>query len=125
MYRSRTRSDETADKIKLIMSVVVVTFVLVFWAAFNLNVQELQGTVGDKFIKRTSKFEDSYHVMIENHDGKVILQNRDSWWWGKFDSADVQYRMEVGKEYRLTVTGWRIPLLSMFQNIVKVEEIPK
>lgn len=52
-----------------------------------------------------------------------VFANRDSIVNTKFNSADFENRVEVGQEYRLVVTGWRIPVLSMFRNVISVEVV--
>ena len=90
----------------------------------RMFVDNVSGTVADKYIKRYDT--DIFHVVVLLDGGKTeVFQNRDAqvWWW-KFNSADVQAELEVGKSYRLTVVGWRFEPLSRFRNIVKVEEVP-
>ncbi len=51
-----------------------------------------------------------------NHDAKYRL---------KFDSGTVQneaIRLR-GKEVKIWKYGWRIPLFSMYENVVKIEEV--
>jgi hypothetical protein len=52
-------------------------------------------------------------------DGEVF-QNTDSLWYWKWNSADVQNELKVGQEYTVKVYGWRVPFLSMFRNVVEV-----
>jgi hypothetical protein len=52
-------------------------------------------------------------------DGEVF-ENTDSLWYWKWDSADVQNELEVGQTYTVKVYGWRVPFLSMFRNVVEV-----
>lgn len=49
-----------------------------------------------------------------------VFENTDSWLFLKFNSADYQNQLEVGKTYKIKVIGWRIPLLSSYRNIVKI-----
>lgn len=54
---------------------------------------------------------------------KGTFENRDSWLFLKFNSEDVQGDLEVGRTYRVTTNGWRVPFLSMFRNIVTAEPV--
>jgi hypothetical protein len=82
-----------------------------------------EGVVVDKYVKRYGD-SDKFFVVIETGDGKrVVLQNTDTIFAWKFNSADIQASIEVGKKYRIEAYGWRIPFFSVFQNIVKVEPI--
>lgn len=49
-----------------------------------------------------------------------VFENTDSWLFLKFNSADFQNQLEVGKTYKVKIIGWRIPLLSTYRNIVKI-----
>lgn len=87
------------------------------------NVETIEGTVTDKYIKRVGEA-DRFFVVLTLEDGEtLILQNKDAFWWGKFTSADIQQDIELEKRYRMTVVGWRWPLLSLFQNIVRYEQL--
>lgn len=87
----------------------------------RLAVDEVTGTVTDKYIKRYGD-SDYFHVAVKYADGTTeVFQNKDALWWWKWDSADVQQELEIGKSYRLTVIGWRVPFLSWFRNIVVAE----
>lgn len=51
------------------------------------------------------------------------FENTDSVVFWKWNSADVYQSIEEGKTYRVRVAGWRIPILSMFRNVLEVEEV--
>lgn len=52
-----------------------------------------------------------------------VFVNMDSLVNAKFNSADFQNSVDVGQEYRLVVTGWRVPFLSMFRNVIRVTPV--
>jgi len=52
-----------------------------------------------------------------------VFRNDDAGWFVKFNSSDVYGNLDVGKRYRMKVYGWRIPIFSMYPNIVRVEEM--
>lgn len=52
-----------------------------------------------------------------------VYQNTDSVPLLKFRSSDFYRDIEVGKTYRFTVVGWRLPFFSTYRNIVGFEEI--
>lgn len=67
-------------------------------------------------------------------DGKVVstyliytdhgvFRNDDAGWHVKFNSSDVYGNLDKGKRYHMKVYGWRIPIFSMYPNIVRVEEV--
>jgi len=89
----------------------------------RLVVDDVNGVINNTYIKRYNDV-DVFHVVIIKDNGEMeIFQNKDCWLWGKFDSADIQQKLELAKnkKCRMTVTGWRLPFMSWFRNIVKYE----
>ena len=54
-----------------------------------------------------------------------VFEVQDSFFHGKFRSADTYSSIEVGHSYDFTAYGHRVGLLSMFPNIVKAVEVGK
>lgn len=52
-----------------------------------------------------------------------VFQNTDSLFHLKWSSSDLQNRLKVGGEYEIRTYGWRIPILSTYENIVNVTEM--
>jgi hypothetical protein len=53
------------------------------------------------------------------------LVNYDAWYRFKFDSGTIQneaVRLK-GKTVKIKKYGWRIPLFSEYENVVKIEEV--
>lgn len=105
----------------MFVAVVVGIVGLLLYGSFNDT--EYIVTVTDK--ERVNDGETSkYLVFCENEDGEVLVfQNSDEMLRGKFKSSNMQGYIKVGKRYKLTVVGFRIPITSVYQNIIKVEEI--
>lgn len=70
----------------------------------------------------------------DREDGKVrstymiytdagVLRNDDAGWFAKFNSSDIYGELDIGKRYRMKIYGWRIPILSMYPNIVSIQSI--
>lgn len=45
----------------------------------------------------------------------------DSFWHGVWNTADMYAEIEPGGIYTVEATGWRIPILSAFPNIIRLE----
>lgn len=43
---------------------------------------------------------------------------------GRFNSSDIYGHIRVDQRYKLTVVGFRVGFLSMYQNIKQAEELP-
>lgn len=61
------------------------------------------------------------HYMV--HTDQESFTNSDSVLAFKFNSSDVQRQLREGQEYRLLVTGFRIPVLSMYRNILDYQVV--
>lgn len=50
-----------------------------------------------------------------------VYENTDSLVNGKFNSSDVYSQLEAGSTYACDVTGWRVPFLSWYPNVIACE----
>lgn len=69
--------------------------------------------------KQSGKVTSTYLIFTD----QGVFRNDDATWFAKFDSSDFYGNLDVGKTYRLKVYGWRIPILSMYPNIVRMKEV--
>lgn len=74
--------------------------------------------VKDKWVKRVND-RDLYLVGTENEVFKI----EDNLFVGKFNSADIYNKIEIGKKYKIKTTGTRSSFMSWYRNINKIEEI--
>ena len=66
--------------------------------------------------------DDDYMVFGKDTTNNAIrtFTLNDSIWHGNWDTADDYATLEVGQTYTFKTTGWRIPILSAFPNIVSI-----
>ena len=83
-----------------------------------LNNKEITITVNDKYIKRSGE-QDIYLIVDENKNTYKIT---DLFFKFKFDSTDLYNKLEIGKTYRVKISGFRIKILSEYPNINEIEE---
>lgn len=63
---------------------------------------------------------DKYYIVY----GKAqVYRNSDSWVYSKFNSSNIQAQLTKGGKYELTIVGFRFPIFSNYQNIVKIKKI--
>lgn len=98
---------------------VILALMAVLPAFYYNSAQEVYFTVADKerVCSGGEEVECEYLVFTEAE----TFKNKDSILFRKFDSSDVQGRLRVEETYQATVAGWRIPLFSMYRNIVEVD----
>ena len=86
---------------------------------------KLEVTVNEKVVKRYNN-RDKYLIFTTKFNGeKEVFEDSDSLISRKFNSSDVYASLESGKKYDIQVYGWRIPILSAYRNIEKVNPIEK
>ncbi len=109
--------------INVVIGVIVMAVVLLPVVALNFNDTEYEVTITDK--ERIVDGEISkYLVFAEDKQGKtVVFENTDALLRLKFDSSDIQGQLKEGHTYKVTVVGYRVSFLSMYQNIIGIEEI--
>lgn len=76
--------------------------------------------VTDKEVKVQSSGESTTSDYLVFTEGEVF-ENTDSWSFFKFNSSDIQGELKIGNTYRVKVAGWRVPFLSMYRNIIEIE----
>lgn len=122
-----------SSKVKFIVVAVVAVLVVVFGIkVFNFNDTEYTATItGKDRITESSKDSDGnrktsskYLVFADDENGNsLVFENTDCLIRWKFNSSNVQGQLKEGNTYKITVIGYRVPFLSWYQNIIKVEEV--
>lgn len=74
--------------------------------------------VKEKWVKSVGDNNQKYLISC----GDNVYQITDLLFKGKFNSSDIYAKLEIGKTYTLTTTGYRIGFLSDYENINEVEE---
>jgi len=50
------------------------------------------------------------------------FENTDLLFKGKFNSSDIQGQLQEDSTYTVEVIGWRVPFMSMYRNIIEIQE---
>ena len=65
-----------------------------------------------------------YLIYTVDENGTVqVFENTDAPLHGKFNSADYYAKIKVGETYIFKTVGHRLPFMSMFRNIIRIQEI--
>lgn len=99
--------------------VLVAGVVLSYPVAYKTSATQVEITITDKERVTTGTGQNISSKFLVYAEGEVF-QNTDSYLFLKFNSADLQNTLEIGETYVVTVAGWRIPFLSMFRNIISI-----
>ena len=99
---------------------IIISVLIIFWMCIYsaTNYKEVIITVKDKIVKNYE--DDSLYLIFTD---KGTYEVRDSIVNGRFNSSDMYGRLEKGHTYKVTVIGFRVPLLSWYKNILSAEEI--
>lgn len=62
-------------------------------------------------------------VYVKKGEDYREFENDNNYLLLKFDSRNLQNRMEVGKCFDITAYGWRVGFLGMYENIQKIEPV--
>ena len=81
----------------------------------RFEVQGRERVLSDKGNRVESKY-----LVFTNRETFEVTDSLLEW---RFNSSDTYGRLEEGKCFVGEAYGWRVPLLSMYRNLVKVEEI--
>lgn len=103
------------------LAAIIVILVLIAYPVYALvgsfNEHEVNFTVDTTEVV-TKSGNSSYLVYAE--DG-TVYQNTDNWLQGKTESSDLQNSLEEGESYTCTAVGFRISLLSDYENLLECE----
>jgi len=105
-----------------ILVVILVVAFCIFGLGFPLFTQkdvQITVTKTDRIVESNGENVHSKYIVYTETES---FENTDSLAFGKFNSSDLQGQLLPGKTYVVKVYGWRIPFLSQYRNIVKIEE---
>lgn len=116
----------------IVVAIVVLMISVLSEVIFSFNDTEYTVTITGKD-RITESSEDSdgnshvlskYIVFADDENGNsLVFENTDCFIRLKFNSSNVQGYLKYGHTYKITVIGYRVPFLSLYQNIIKVDEV--
>lgn len=118
------------NKLEGIMSVFIIVmmmFAMVCAIGFHrITEDSIDVTINDKRIITTGGGGDSgVKVQMTVYADVEVFTCDDSWSFMKFNSSDVFNQIKKNNMYKLRVSGWRVPFLSMYRNIISVKILDK
>ncbi len=121
----RTRyEDKKFDLLYVVLVVIILAATLVFSIVGSFNDHTYTATVTNK--ERINNGSKSYYLIFcQDENGEYYeFADRDNLLRLKFDSSTVYNKIEIGETYKFTVVGWRISIISGYENIVQMELVP-
>lgn len=80
--------------------------------------------ISSKQIEHTSNKKNLYLIYTQMNDGTVrVFKDTNSLVEFKFNSVDIYGGLRINRKYEIKAYGLRIPILSSYQNIIKVKAV--
>ena len=121
------RNKNTKTFFVSIMIAVILVLSIGYEAIFSFNDTEYTITVTDKeriYEGSGDTSSSKYFVFGDDDNGNsLVFENTDCFIRGKWNSSNIQGQLKEGNTYKVTVVGYRVPFFSMYQNIIKIEDI--
>ena len=121
------RKKNTKTFFVAIMIVVILVLSIGYEAIFSFNDTEYTITVTDKerIYKGSGDTSSSKYIVFgdDGNGNSLVFENTDCFIRGKWNSSNIQGQLKEGNTYKVTVVGYRVSFFSMYQNIIKIEEV--
>ena len=121
------RKKNTKTFFVVIIIAVILVLSIGYEAIFSFNDTEYTITVTDKeriYEGSGNTSSSKYLVFGDDENGNsFVFENTDCFIRGKWNSSNIQGQLKEGNTYKVTVVGYRVSFFSMYQNIIKIEEI--
>ena len=111
-----------------LFGVFVIAFIVLLVASIGISIylpiatkENVTITVVDKeriVESGTDSVSSKYLIFTEDE----VFENTDSLLVFKFNSSDIQGKLKIGETYQVRVYGWRVPIFSMYRNIIEIEK---
>ncbi|MEY8000538.1 DUF1523 family protein [Clostridium sp. Mt-5] len=122
----RLKSNKSLRSLKfkigaMIIGIIILSGIFISFPHFFRNTYTV--TIASKQIKKqNNSTEYLIYTQIGNGDTRVF-KNTNSLLEFKFNSEDVYGGFRINRKYEIKTYGFRIPLLSSYENIIKVKAI--
>ena len=121
------RKKNTRTFFVVIMIAVILVLSIGYEAIFSFNDTEYTITVTDKerIYEGSGDTSSSKYLVFGDDDNgnSLVFENTDCFIRGKWNSSNIQGQLKEGNTYKVTVVGYRVSFFSMYQNIIKIEEV--
>ncbi len=102
------------------LSVILIVLVLVCHNGLISHLSKGSTTLTVTGKERIENSDGGYYLVF---DGKQAFKNTDDVWQLKFDSSTLHSQLQVGKTYTCTKNFWRVPIFSLYENLVSCQEV--
>lgn len=102
----------------------IIIAVIIGTVSLNTNTHYTTITVDSKAERCPGRKEEDRKCfyIVFSKDGRAF-KNEDTLLYGKFNSSDLQAKLQVGGTFRLKLSGYRSGFLSSYENIIASEPV--
>ena len=104
----------------IIFMIIATVIFCIFWFPSYYTPKYYTVQVTDKDVKNGALY--LVFTKVQESDETRVFCIKDSLFKWRFNSSDYYADVEVGKTYDIEVIGFRIPILSMYENIMVFTE---
>lgn len=108
---------DNVDKLCVFVGILLIVSIVAYPLALYGSEQQHEITIDEKW---TKQHDDDMKYLVSDTDGNVY-SIEDCIWLLKWDASSRYANIDEGKTYDVTLIGWRVPILSWYQNIVEIE----
>lgn len=107
----------------IVLVAIFILPVIIIEISCNFNDHKYIIIVTDK--ERVVEGGSSKYLIFGDTDSgeSLVFENTDNLIRGKFNSSNIQGKIKVGQKYQITVTGYRVPFFSLYENIVDIQAL--
>ncbi|MBO4542412.1 MAG: hypothetical protein J5725_04435 [Bacteroidales bacterium] len=106
--------------ILFIIVILIIAFAPGIMKVMNTQTYVVHVTDKDRMSDKNKYLVYSFDLKGESR----VFEISDSLFKFRFDSSDDYNQIEVGKTYKFTTGGYRVPIFSWYPNIYEYEEVP-
>lgn len=105
--------------IVIIIGIILILSISMLFPHFIRNTYKV--TITNKQIVKHNNT-DEYLIYTQTEDGDIrVFQNTNNFLELKFNSKDLYLAISINREYEVRAYGFNIPILTHYQNIVKIK----
>lgn len=121
MKKFRTKIHLFQILVFILIGVIIVGGVLAFgYTSFNDHTYTVTVTDKERVYQKDSS---KYLIFTKDKDNNErVFEDTDNVLRFKFNSSDLFGELKQNKTYNIKVVGYRIPILSWYENIISIEE---
>jgi len=120
-YKFRSSTLLQFKIVAIIISIIVMVGIIMSFPHFFRSTYIV--TIANKQVIKSDNI-DKYFIYTQMEDGSIkVFQDTNSVLEFKFNSQDVYMGLRLNRKYEITAYGLRIPLLSSYENIIKVKAV--